>query len=91
MKKAAASAALSGGGRADGTQHGGIQPDSGRADGTRHDSIQPGGGRADGMRTEGAKSDAVLPLKVGDILEFRIDYASMVYVTASRNVHIIYV
>ncbi len=30
------------------------------------------------------------PLKVGDILEFTINYGSLVYVTASRNIHIIY-
>ena len=30
------------------------------------------------------------PLKVGDVLEFAINYASMVYVTSSRNIHITY-
>ena len=30
------------------------------------------------------------PLKVGDVLDFSINYASMVYVTSSRNIHIIY-
>lgn len=35
------------------------------------------------------RNDAT-PLAVGDILEFSINYASMVFVTASRNVHIIY-
>ena len=34
--------------------------------------------------------DAERDLKVGDVLEFAIDYASMVYVTASRSVRIEY-
>lgn len=34
--------------------------------------------------------DAERPLKVGDVLGFAIDYAAMVYVTASRNVRIEY-
>lgn len=34
--------------------------------------------------------DAVRPLKVGDVLDFAIDYAAMVFVTASRNVRIEY-
>lgn len=31
------------------------------------------------------------PLKVGDVLDFSIDYASMVYVTSSRNIKIEYI
>ena len=30
------------------------------------------------------------PLKVGDVLDFSINYASMVFVTASRNIKITY-
>ena len=51
-----------------------------------------------GIKIIGASSDHTLldvedsekELKVGDILEFEIDYASMVFVTASRNVNIEY-
>ena len=34
--------------------------------------------------------DLTTPLKVGDVLEFSINYASMVYVTSSRDIHIVY-
>lgn len=51
-----------------------------------------------GIKIIGASSDHTLldvedserELKVGDILEFSINYASMVFVTASRNVNIEY-
>ena len=38
----------------------------------------------------GFDDDVKAPLKVGDVLEFAINYASMVFVTASRNVTITY-
>ena len=52
--------------------------------------------REKGIRVIGASSDHTIldvedmerPVKVGDVLDFSIDYASMVYVTASRNLHI---
>ena len=34
--------------------------------------------------------DRKAPLRAGDVLDFAIDYASMVYVTSSRNIHIVY-
>ena len=52
-----------------------------------------------GIKIIGASSDHTLldvedsekELKVGDILTFEIDYASMVFVTASRNINIKYI
>ncbi|MBR2546812.1 MAG: alanine racemase [Eubacterium sp.] len=51
-----------------------------------------------GVHVIGASSDHTLldvedikvPLTIGDVLEFSINYASMVYVTSSRNIHITY-
>lgn len=34
--------------------------------------------------------DAVRDIRVGDVLEFAVDYASLVYLTSSSNVHIVY-
>lgn len=45
---------------------------------------------ADAEAAAGPGSAEGEPLKVGDILDFAINYASMVFVTASRNIHIIY-
>ena len=57
----------------------------------------------DAIKIIGASSDHTLldvedyihsgghELKVGDILTFEINYASMVFVTASRNIHIKYI
>ncbi len=50
--------------------------------------------QADGTGSQagerGFDDDVKAPLKVGDVMEFAINYASMVFVTASRNVTITY-
>ncbi|MBQ1804821.1 MAG: alanine/ornithine racemase family PLP-dependent enzyme, partial [Oscillospiraceae bacterium] len=54
--------------------------------------------RRKGVEVLGASSDHTIldvhdvegELKVGDILEFDVDYASMVYLTGSRGVHVTY-
>ncbi len=52
-------------------------------------------GEGSALRTsdagEGGPYDGKAPLKIGDVLDFAINYASMVFVTASRDVHITYV
>ena len=65
----------------------------GKVDYGREQDIFP---REQGITVIGASSDHTIldledmerPVKVGDVLDFSIDYASMVYVTASRNLHI---